>query len=157
MTEKPIPSKNEEERRKEAGKLKAETERSLEAARAKLAHGVIEAIEKIRKGASIRSLHERMHIHSKTVGTLFSGFQTFIEKGYPFSPIEIEHIRGQMRTYESLRIDFKDIMGLSDEKLERMFPKISPYFETPIQAMSVLNNMLDQEVQMAAYSLRMIS
>jgi len=54
MTEKPAPPKSEEERHKEAEKLKAETERSLEVVSVKLAHGLIESVEKLRKHSAQR-------------------------------------------------------------------------------------------------------
>ena len=157
MTEKPIPSKNEEARRKEAERLRAETERSIEAARAKLAHGTIEAIERLRKASAIHSLHERISFHGKMTNIIADSLGAFAQKGYPFDPVEIENVREQMRTYESIRTDFKDVMGLSDERLERLYPKVSSYFETRAQAITVLVNMLSQEAQMEAYSLRMIS
>lgn len=156
MTEKSIPSKNEEARRKEARKLRAEAERSYEVVRAKLAHGAIEEVERLRKGASIRSLHERIIIHAKLMGINIKSLGTSFQKKYPFIPEEMENVREQMRTYESIRTDFKEVMGLSDERLKRLFPKISSYFETRLQAITVFINMLSQEAQMEAYSLRMV-
>jgi len=155
MTETPIPRKSEDERRKEAEKQRAEAERSLEVVRVKLVHGLIENIERLRKESSIRSLRERILFHSKIVTAVNERLQILGEKELSF-PEEMESVREQMRTYESIRNDFKEIMGLSDEKLESLFPKINSYFETRVQAMLILNSMMAQEGQMVAYSLRIM-
>ena len=148
MTEKSAPSKNEKQRHTEAEKMKAEVERSLAVAKAKLAHIAIEEIEKQRKRSSIYSLTERVIVHFQTLLYV-------VRLESPFITEKIKRAREEMKTYESIRSDFKEIMGLSDEKLERLFPKINSYFETEIQAMTVLINMVTQERQMLAYSHRM--
>lgn len=155
MAEKPIPSKNEEARRKEAELLRAETERSIEVARAKLAHGTIEAIERLRKASAIHSLHKRVDIHVGETEVILSGLKASLEKRDPFPLGAMEILRGLMKTYESIRADFKEIMELNDEKLERLFPKINPNFKTQTQGILILNDMVSQETQMMAYSLRM--
>ena len=152
MTEKSVPSKNEEQRHIEAEKMKAEAKRALAVAKAKLAHAAIEEIEKRRKMSSIYSLHKRIIAHVEMMGR-----HTF----YSTEGIE-EETQNEIETYESIRFDFKEIMRLSDEKLERLFPKIKSYFETRIQseseirALTVLINIAKQEKQMWAYSRRMM-
>lgn len=154
MTEKSIPSKSEEERRREAEKLRAEVERSLEAARVKLAHGLIEDIAKQRKLSSVHSLRERINIHldealGRAKGLTYSHL--------PISSEEAESVRASIKTYESIHEDFREIMEMSDERLEKLFPKVATYFESRVQAVTVLINIARQERQMSAYSLRMIS
>ena len=134
--------------------MRAEAERALAVAKAKLAHEAIEEIEKRRKTSSIYSLHGRMIAHIDAMGLTTKSMLVTEE-------IE-EEMREEIETYESIRFDFKEIMGLSDEKLERLFPKIKSYSETRIQseaqirALTVVINIAKQERQMLAYSRRML-
>ena len=137
-------------------KLKAETERSLEVVKEKLAHGLIESVTKQRKLSSIFSLLARIETYRKrTLGLL----ETLIPSGkedLSLSSVEIKLVRATMREYESIREDFKEVMEMSDERLEKLFPKVATYFENRFQAGTILINMRWQIEQMLAYSLRMI-
>lgn len=154
MTEKSEPSRSEEERRREAEKLKAEVERSLEAARAKLAHGLIESITKQRKLPSVRSLLERMNFHAKTIGVVIESLLFPKQASLTFSLEERELVQEMIRTYESIREDFKEVMEMDDNKLEKLFPKLTTNFEERMGAIAILTNIRHQETQMGLYSSR---
>lgn len=154
MTEKPISSKSEEERRKEAEKLKAEVERSFEAARVKLAHGLIESITKQRKLSSVRSLLERMSHHAKAIGPIIELLFSSKQAGFTLGLYERELVQEMIRTYESIREDFKDVMEMNDNKLEKLFPKLTTNFEEQMGAVAILNSIRHQEMQMGLYSSR---
>lgn len=157
MTEKPIPPKSEEERRKETEKLKAEAERSWEAAKAKLAHGAIEEVTKLRKRSALLSIRNRIEVHQRAMNVLCDALKTYVPAGSTL-PYEMgKLVREIMRTYESIRTDFKEVMGMDEEKLEKLFPKIDTYFERSDGAMTILLVIMQQENQMNAYSIRMTS
>jgi len=155
MGEKSIPPKSKEERYKEAEKLKAETYRSIEAARMKLAHGLIEDIEKQRKLSSVNSLKERINIHLKDVLDYAEGIISH-KMDLSLSFAEKELTREAIRNYELIREDFREIMEMNNEKLEKLFPKLATHFENRVQASVILTNLVMEEMQMKAYSLRMI-
>jgi hypothetical protein len=154
MTKKPEFPKSEEERRKEAAKLRAESERSLEAAMAKTAHGLIESIQRGRKSPAVYSLAQRIDAHGEEMLTLIELLVSHEKPGLAFSFEEMERVRGSIRSYESIREDFKEIIEMTDEKLEKLFPKVTTYFENRAQARTILTNIMGQEIQMLAYSLR---
>jgi len=140
-------------RLKEAKKMEAEAERSLAVARAKLAHAMIEWIQSLRKDPLIRSFEERATLYATSLRNLFK----FLVESRPEkmneapSPAARRNIENFIRTYRSLRIDFQKIANLSDEDMEKLFPEESGYFETWADAVSMLDNMLHQVVQMVAY------
>jgi len=73
----------------------------------------------------------------------------------PISSIEVDLVQATIKTYESIREDFKEVVGMNDEKLERLFPKVKVYFERRETAFAVLIKILEQERQMSDYSVRM--
>ena len=154
MTEKSEPSKSEEERRREAEKLRTEAERSLEAARVKLAHGLIEEITKQRKLSSVGSLRERIKIHIEEALRRGELLVSTERRHLPISSYEVELAHASIKTYESIREDFKEIMEMNDEKLEKLFPKVTTHFVDRMQAAQILVNIISQEKQMDAYSFR---
>ena len=156
MTEKPIPSKSEEERRKEAEKLRAEAERSLEAAKVKMYHGLIESITKRRKLPLLLSLWERIDLHLGGLKALIEWLRSNEQASLTFSFEEVNLVQKLIKTHESIRRDFKEVVAMDDKKLDELFPKITTYFERRTHAITVVAKIMEQEADMKRYSYRMI-
>jgi hypothetical protein len=155
MTEKSGPPKNEEERRKEAEKLKAEAERSLEVIRTKYLHGLIESVEKSRKLSSLISLWERINFNMTHLGKFGELLMSPERTSSNLSFEEIELVQWFIKTHESIRKDFRELTEMDDKKLEELFPSITTYFETPAQATLIITKIIEQEAQIKRYSYRM--
>jgi len=149
------PSKSKEKRCEEAGKSRAETDRSLEVVKEKLAHGLIETVTKQRKLPSTLSLCVRIETHRKYMAELIEIIYSSERIHSPISFIEVDIVQATIKTYESIREDFKEVVGTNDEKLERLFPKVEAYFERREAAFAVLIKIMEQEKQMSDYSVRM--
>jgi len=156
MVKEPFPEKTPEERRIQTEKHKVETERSLAVANTKMAHSLIETIEKQRSRGKVISLQMRIADHSSTIRILVDRLSPILENNAFSGYEENEMLNKTMQIYKSIRKDFQESLELKDEKMEELFPEINTYYETPRQAAAKLVNIQAEENQMMAYSNRIL-
>ena len=151
--------KSKESRLKEADKQRAERERALAVVAVKEAHKAIEEIEKDRKKPRISSLKLRIKININGIIGIFSKLSemTKVEKD-PISFFLFAKNLTEMfvRAHESIREDFRETMKISEDKLEKIFPKIDMIVDNMDQLIILLTSITNQEIQISAYLDRMI-
>jgi hypothetical protein len=113
MANEPTPEKTTDERRSQTEKHNAETERSLAVAQAKLAHGLIENVEKQRSRGKVISLQARITDHISVLRTYVELVSPLIQNnnfsgGYAI----IEILNKTMQTYKSILKDFQDTLEI---------------------------------------------
>lgn len=153
MTEKY--SKSKDKRLKEKEKIEAETLRSLQVAKMKQAHKLIEETEKARKRSSFLSILSRLNLHRKVVLNSARRW-TEVSDSSAFDELnrnrviedELQHI---MATYESIRYDLQKTLDIKDEDFERLFPRIDVTIDNFDRMMNRLLNMIDQMFHMQIY------
>lgn len=157
MAKDPITEKTPEERRNQIEKHNAETERSMAVVESKLAHGLIENVEKQRSRGKVISLQMRLTDHINILGVHVGLIKPYIEINNFSGGYEIiEILKKTMQTYKSILKDFQETLEIKDEKMNELFPEISTYFETSSQAGAILVNIQADENQMYAYANRFL-
>ena len=144
---------------KKAEEQMGEFVRSLSVALTKEAHGDIEAVEAQRKMPAALSLISRIDTHLKNIYKFIDANATidpFILIFLDFS-LSAEIANPFIKTYKSIREDFKNSMNLKDEDMEKLFSERETYFENHLQLAKVLFDIWEQEKQMKAYLSRVIA
>ena len=137
----------------EAEKFKAEAERSIALVKEKLAHGLIEEVERLRRERVITSFRERVENHIRDVSVFLLSLLNAPWREAP-DPAIRQRIEFLMKIYQSIRKDFGAIAEMNENKLSDLFPEESKYFETFGDAIIRLMNMISQERQMVSYLIR---
>jgi hypothetical protein len=146
--------KNNEPNKKpgEVRRLKRETDRAHNVALMKRAHLEIEEIQKRRVRPAVKSLQERILALLTDIGRLFEILQK--------RPSSLDYARATElwvpteTSYGSIMIDFQEVMGLSEQKMRSLFPRV-PALENSRQIPQVGTLMITQLEQMLLYSKRM--
>ena len=140
-----------EQRLQEAKIQEAEAQRALNVAVAKISHGFIEAVERVRKTSLINSLLLRIFTflnNSNAFSSSLREIQPTSSVLYPWGDL----LRPLIDTYKSIREDIKN--SLEIKNFEELFPERTTYFKTLEQAIVVMNQLSEQLSQLMTYLLR---
>jgi hypothetical protein len=146
--------KNNEPNKKpgEVRRLKRETDRAHNVALMKQAHLEIEEIQKRRVRPAVKSVQERILALLDEIGRVFGELRKdmylldYSVTAELWAPIE--------RDYDSIMIDFQEVMGLSEQRMQNLFPRV-PALENSRQIPDFGTLMITQLKQMLLYSKRM--
>ena len=136
---------------KKAEEQRDELVRSRAVALTKEAHGDIEAIEARRKMPAAFSLISRIDTHLDSIYKFIDATINQFIQIFPDFPSSAEIANPFIKTYKSIREDFKNSMNLKDEDMEKLFSERETYFENHRQLAKVLFDIWEQEKQMRAY------
>jgi hypothetical protein len=145
-------TKNKEKRLEEKEKIDAETQRSLAVAKMKSAHKAIEDVEKLRKRSALLSVRQRL----ETCARKLEGLSRLL-KSPPFGeePIHDKNLRKSIlfegKIYESILYDFQKTLDITDQEMEKLFPKIDMVDESNFSISSCFTQMVSQMEQMRIY------
>ena len=131
--------------------------RSRSVALTKKAHGDIEVVEAQRKKPAALSLISRIDIHLDSIYKFIDATINQFIQIFPDFPSSAEIANPFIKTYKSIREDFKNSMNLKDEDMEKLFSERETYFKNHRQLAKVLFDIWEQEKQMKAYLSRVIA
>lgn len=139
-----------EKRLYEAEVEEAETLRAKAVVLTKLAHGLIERIERERKRKNAVSVIRRIEAHAADIGSIMD-IINIDEASNHLMEGEDELISNLIQTYKSIREDFRKVTKMKEEDFLKMFPERPTYFETRLKAIFVLLGIIEQESQMVQF------
>jgi hypothetical protein len=149
---------------KEKERLDAEVARSLAVVEMKKAHKRIEDVEKLRKKSAIKSIIERINYNLK-VSEAIMGVLTIARRKQPTKLSKLELTNGTatkkyidllMLNFEAIRFDLKKNVDLKEQDFDKLFPTIELKFDTYDSAISNLNCLNSQMINMATYCSRLL-
>ena len=136
--------------KKEAEKLGEEAERRAAVAVTKIMGKLIEDIDRMRRLSEATSLIGRIASNIAFIETLPAA----VREEPSLAPSFYELGRSPFEVHEGICEDFKKSLKMKDEDFNKLFPKVSSYFETPDQLISALMKLYHTEFQMIMYLMR---
>ncbi len=152
--ETPYKKKPTVERLKETERHNAESKRAQAVAMSKIAHKLIEDVERHRNFKNVSSLSMRMNEHNKQIGVFLEISSKALMSSTPVTNTETTMAHNLVESYKSIREDFKEVTNLKEERIEVLFPERNTYFETREQMTNVMLGFSEQIIQMSAYLMR---
>jgi len=138
-----VKDKTKEERLKDAEKRKAEAKKREAESLSKLWGGMIEKIERMRKTPEVKSLQERINMHTETAKMIF---ELLAKTEIKILTTPIKYLLDTfVATYKSIREDFKNVTKMTDEKLNKLFPEREINLENLDKAIISLLSIQEQE------------
>lgn len=137
---------------KEIEKQRKEAERRAGVLLTKMAGGMIEQVDRLRRQGEAVSLLGRLASNMALIQAPVEELKadpSLVSSFY-------EVARFALKLHEGICEDFKRSLKMNDEDFEKQFPKPSSYFETSEQLVTTLIQFLNVELQMATYLFRFL-